>query len=771
MPTCPKIPVNRRPPLHPFECTRLLICGCAWLFLGLLEPIPTAWAQTVPPPTPNPLPTEHRSSKSPPVSFTQGVAPMFDRMGCNTVECHGALRGKGGLKLSLFGADPESDFLTLTKAGAGRYVNRIEPETSLLLLKATATIPHAGSRTIKPDSPQYQTLSRWIAQGATYTYPGEPQLLALRTTLHQLILYPGETAKLEITGSFSDGSTRNLASEAKIRSTDLKIAAIEANATVKAADPGEAFVIASHLRKSEVLRIIVPIAQRSAAPEPPSANKIDELVTAKLRLLGIAPSADCSEVEFLRRAYLQTIGILPTPDQARAYLAGTEPARRSKLIDRLLEREEFADFWALKWGDILRIKSEYPVRVWPKGVETYYRWVRESIAKNKPYDQFARELITSGGSDFHDGASNFYRALPTKDPQSIAENVALVFMGARLGCARCHGHPDEAWDVRDDLGMAAFFAKIGYKSTQEWKEEIVIFNPKGIIRDPKTREIVKAKFLGGPVVEFEKEEDPREKFAAWLTAPENRWFAKAIANRVWFWLFNRGIVNEPDDLRPTNPPENPELLDFLAQELTSHRYDLKHLYRLILNSHTWQRSSATQATNAGDAAHFSHYPIIRLGAEQLSDAISQLTETSEKFQSIIPEPFTYLPPGHRATQISDGNIGVPFLELFGRPPRDTPFENERSSTTSLWQALYLLNSDQLETKIATSPRIKRLIAAGNTNEAIVEEFYLAALSRPPTPNETRKLMNYITAHKANRAQAIGDIVWALLNTKEFMFIR
>ena len=404
-------------------------------------------------------------------------------------------------------------------------------------------------------------------------------------------------------------------------------------------------------------------------------------------------------------------------------------------------------------------------------METYYRWVRESLAKNKPYDQFVRELLLSDGSDFRDGPANFYRALPSKDPQSVGENVALVFMGTRLGCARCHGHPTENWGLKDDLGMGAFFSRVAYKSTLEWKEEIVYFNPKGALKDPLTKQPVMPKFLDGPSVKLGNEEDPRVKFTDWLMAPENPWFSTAITNRIWFWLFARGIVHEPDDLRPTNPPENPELLEYLAKELTSHRYDLRHIFRLILNSRTWQLSSVTTASNSRDLAHFSHHTITRLGAEQLSDAICQITETSEKFQSIIPEPFTFLPPGHRATQLSDGNIGTAFLELFGRPSRDTPYESERNTDTSIWQALYLINSDQLENKLTNSPRIKRLLSANKSDDEIIDEFYLATLARLPAKEERLKVAAYLATNKAARAKAVGDVLWALLNTKEFMFIR
>ena len=702
------------------------------------------------------------------VSFATQIMPIFDRFGCNAIGCHGATQGKAGLKFSMFGAEADADWQTLTHGAAGRYLDRVQPEESLLLQKISGALPHAGPRKIDSRTPEYQTLRNWIAQGALRSAAGENSIVSLRAGAVQEVLKPGESCRLVLTAAYSDGTTRDVSAEAIVQLTDRKVASASGG-TVKALEPGETIAIARFLRKTTAIRIVVPRANPPASA-PDSANKIDDLVNAKLKLLGLSAAPVCSDSEFLRRVFLRTTGVLPNPEEVRAFLADASPAKRAKWIDRLLEREEFADFQALKWGDILRIKSEFPVRVWPKGVETYYRWMRESIAHNKPYDQFVREMLLSGGSNFHDGASNFYRALPSKDPRSIGETVALVFMGARLGCAHCHAHPTEDWATADALGMGAFFAKIGYKATLEWKEEIVFFNPKGVLRYPRTREVVKPKFLGGATLDLDPEEDPRVKFADWLTAPENPWFGRAIANRIWFWLFTRGIVQEPDDLRPTNPPENPELLDFLARELAGHRYDLKHLYRLILNSRAWQRSSSGDSEGTAETAHFGRYPVVRLGAEQLSDAICRVTETSEKIQSIIPEPFTFLPPGHRATQLSDGNIGVPFLELFGRPQRDTPYESERNNDTSLWQALYLLNSDQLEGKIGNGERVKRLLAAKRTDEEIVDEFYLAALSRPPAPEEKRKVLEYLTAHK-NRAQAIRDFLWALLNTKEFLFVR
>ena len=439
------------------------------------------------------------------------------------------------------------------------------------------------------------------------------------------------------------------------------------------------------------------------------------------------------------------------------------------MIDRLLERDEFADFWSLKWGDLLRIKSEYPVRIWPKAVAVYYRWVHESIAHNKPYDQFVRELLTANGSNFRNAPVNFYRANASKDPRTLGETTALVFMGARLGCARCHAHPTESWNPDDDLGVGAFFSKVNFKSTQEWKEEIVFPDPKGVLRNPKTRDAVPPKFLNGAVLPVAREEDPRAKFAQWLTAPENPWFTRNVANRIWFWLMGRGIVHEPDDLRVTNPPENPELLDFLDRELISHHYDLKHIYRLILNSRTYQLSAVPNQWNAHDVAHFSHYPVRRLAAEQLLDAISTVTETSEKFRSIIPEPFSNWPVGYRATQLSDGNMECGFLDLFGRPPRDVPYEEERNSDVSLKQSLYFINSEQLDGKITSSPRIKRLLAANQSDAETVDELYLIMLSRFPGAEEKQKLLDFLAKKKAARPQAVQDMVWAMMNSKEFIF--
>jgi hypothetical protein len=434
-----------------------------------------------------------------------------------------------------------------------------------------------------------------------------------------------------------------------------------------------------------------------------------------------------------------------------------------------MESDDYADCWALKWGDLLRIKSEFPVRIWPKAAHTYYRWVRQSLADNKPYDQFVRELVTASGSNFRCGNVNFLRANPVKDPQTIAESAALIFMGVRLGCARCHGHPTESWSLEDNLAMAAFFGKVAFKPTQEWKEEIVYVNRKAAFRSPQSKEIVKPKYLDGETLEVPEQDDPREKFADWLIRPENPYFVKNIVNRVWFWFLGRGIVHEPDDLRPTNPPSNPELLAMLEKDFVAHKYDLKHLFRLVLNSKTYQLSSRPNEWNKDDAVHFSHFYLRRLSAEQLLDAIGQVTETSEPFASPIPEPYTRLPAGYRAVQLYDGDISAPFLELFGRPPRDTPYECDRNLHTSMRQALHMLNSDHVQNRINSSPRLQRWFQEKKTDEQIVDELYFVALCRPPKAEEKGKFLEFFGKAKNQRGQAVQDAVWAVINAKEFLF--
>lgn len=710
-----------------------------------------------------------RGSQSDSADFFTDVIPLINGLGCNASKCHGSQTGQGGFKLSMFGADPEHDYEALTKSAKGRRVNRIEPAQSLFLLKATTSIAHQGGQKIRAGSPEYDLLAAWVASGAPRHDGKQPTLASIRVIPETQTCQIGATQQLLATAVFSDGTERDVTRHARYKPSAPSVAAVDETGKVDAKGPGQSTVVVNYLRRFDTVRITVPQQLPFAFPEVTANNKIDDLVLAKLKELGIPPSELCSDGQFLRRAYLDATGALPTAEEARAFLADSSSQKRAELIDELIDSEEFADYWALKWGDLFRIKSEFPSNLWPNAVQAYHHWVRDSIAKNKPYDQFARELLTSSGSNFRDPPANYYRAFLQRTPENTAEVTALTFMGARIGCARCHAHPDERWTRDDGLGLAAFFAPVRFKPTTEWKEEIVYVDPRQTMRHPSTGAVVPPKFLDGEVLELAPDEDPRLKLAEWLTSPENPWFARNIVNRTWFWLLGRGIVHEPDDLRPTNPPTNPELLQYLETELTEHNYDLKHIYRLILNSRTYQLSSKTNEWNGNDVAHFSHYYVKRLGAETLLDAIGQVTERWDTYRSIIPEPFVVLPEGFRATHLADGSIGLPFLELFGRPPRDTAFESDRDLELSMRQTLHLLNSGDVQNKINASPRLQQFFKEKKSDPEIIEEVYLSTLARFPNDEEKQKVQQYLTRDPKLRTQAVQDLVWAVLNTKEFLF--
>ena len=704
------------------------------------------------------------------VVFLRDVMPWINRLGCNSVKCHGAPLGQGGMALSLFGGDPEEDYETLAKAERAMRIDRMEPAKSLLLLKATATIPHTGGQKIPPGSPQYRTLLSWIEHGAPLGDEKLPALVAVRAAPAEQVLKKGQTQPLTVTAVFSDGSQTDVTRLASYLSTDAKAAAVDAEGNVKAEDFGQCAIVASYLRQSALARFSIPQPLESPFPVVPPNNKIDELVLANLKTLGFPPSEPAADEVFLRRVYLDVIGTLPTPDEARAFLADTDAQKRSKLIDRLLERKEFADFWALKWGDLLKIKAEEPINLWPKAAETYHRWVRDSIAENKPYDRFVRELLTSNGSSFRVGPANYVRAVPNRDSRTVGEATALVFLGARLTCARCHGHPVENWGLDDDLGMAAFFAQVATKLTGEWKEQIVYRDSDRVLRHPRSGRVVRPKPLGAAAMELDPGADPRRKLADWLTAPDNPWFAKNLVNRVWFWLLGRGIVHEPDDLRPTNPPENPALLEYLEKEFVGHRYDVKHVYRLVLNSKTYQFSSRPTALNEKDSAHFSHYQARRMTAEQILDSLSQITEWPRRFRVFNrpnTAPTTTIPSDVKAAEIAEASENSLLAAMFGRPDRATGQERERAADLGAFHVQFFVNSSEVEWSVSESPRIRRMLTAKKTDPEIVDEVFLAALSRFPKESEKRKFVEYLAQEK-NRGQAVNDLFWAVLNTNEFL---
>lgn len=498
------------------------------------------------------------------------------------------------------------------------------------------------------------------------------------------------------------------------------------------------------------------LAQATPSPfeqagEPAPRNEVDEIVFGRLEQLGIRPAHPCSDAVFVRRVHLDAIGTLPTAREVRAFLEDEDPGKRDALIDRVLQRDEFADYWAMRWSDVLRVRSEFPINLWPNAAQAYHRWIRSCLWDDVPLDRFARELLTASGSNFRVPQVNFYRALQSKDPESIARAVALTFMGTR----------SERWPAERQAGLAGFFAQVGYKSTAEWKEEIVFFDP-----ERPTRAAV---FPDGTPAEIESGVDPRAVFAEWLLDPGNPRFPRSVVNRVWAWLLGRGIVHEPDDLRPDNPPSHPELLDRLAARFVAGGYDLKDLIREILSSETYQLSCIPRSDHPEAEALFAHYALRRLDAEVLIDALNQVTGTTDRYTSEIPEPFTFVPPDQRTISLPDASITSAFLELFGRPPRDTGLWAERNDRISTAQRLHLLNSSHVQRKIAQGPRLRALLRSSDGPRGAISNLYLAILSRFPTDAERKALAERARAGRAAQSELAVDVAWALINSTEFLY--
>ena len=527
------------------------------------------------------------------------------------------------------------------------------------------------------------------------------------------------------------------------------------------------------------LLLIAAVATASVAPNPYESpavpvprSRIDKLVLDRLGQLGVPPAHLCSDAVFVRRAYLDVIGTLPTIQETRTFLSDQDPNKRSILIDRLLERPEFADYWAMKWGDLLRVKSEFPINLWPNAVQAYHRWIRTCVRENMPYDRFVREMLTASGSNFRVPQVNFYRAVQSREPQALAQAVALTFMGVRP-----EGWPKEKWSQ-----MAVFFSRIGYKSTLEWKEEIVLFDPNHPAVHPASAGKEAPARAGVPhdlpatatlpdetTIPLAPDRDPREVFTNWLIDARNPWFARNIVNRIWYWLQGRGIIHEPDDIRPENPPSNPELLAYLEKELVSARYDLKHIYRLILNSQTYQLASTARGDDPKAEANFAFYPLRRLEAEVLIDALCQITGTTEQYSSPIPEPFTFIPEDLRSIALADASITSAFLEKFGRSPRDTGLESERNNRPTAAQRLHLLNSSHIQRKIEQSTKLQSVLQNKGKPRDTIDGVYLTILSRFPTEEELKTVGAYFQSAGGNRRAAANDLVWALINSAEFLY--
>ena len=700
------------------------------------------------------------------VSFELDVQPILVASGCSTGPCHGKSRGQNGFQLSLLCFDPEFDYAALTRNARGRRIFPSAPEKSLILQKAAGILPHGGGVRLPLDSADYQTLRKWIAQGAPRRRESEPKLTGIQLSLMEATLKPKESQQLTATASYSDGTSRDVTAQTTFQSNESAIVAVNRSGTVIAGPlPGEATIMARFMDVIATCNVAIPMPGDVPAEvyaKLPTKNFIDDLVWAKLQSLSITPSGPCDDATFIRRASCDLIGRLPTPDEVRAFLAETDSQKRDKLVDALLARAEYADFWANKWADLLRPN---PYRVGIKAVFNYDQFIRDSFRQNKPYDQFVRELVTASGSTWRNGAAVLFRDRRT--PDEITPLVSQLFLGIRLECAKCHHHPFEKWSQDDFYSFAAYFARLDHKGTGlsppiSGGQEIVLAGKRGEVKHPVTGAVLPPRPLFGTAAPSEQENDPRQSLADWMTSVQNDYFAQVIANRLWADLMGRGLVEPVDDLRATNPASNPPLLAALGKHLRAEKFDLKKLLRAIATSHVYSLSSVPNERNVSDTRNHSRRYRTRLRAEVLADAFADVTGVSERFDA--------MPAGSRATQLWTHRIESTFLDTFGRPDPNQDPPCERLADGSVTQSLHLMNAPDLFRRVTSDEgRAAKLAASDLPQEKIAEELYLLCYGRVPTAEELSISQQVFTAEGATRRQATEDLLWALINTPEFVF--
>ena len=672
-----------------------------------------------------------------PRSFEFDALVAISKNGCNSGACHGSPSGKGGFRLSLRAFDPKLDELTLVHEDFGRRTNPLKPDESLLLLKPLMKVPHGGGVKLRPSDPAFQVLREWISEGCKIDPANAPRCVKLEVfpPSGRVFKRPAHTQQLSVLAHFSDGTVRDVTELAVYSSSDEQIASVSVDGLVAGHERGEAAVIVRYLEHIQSCFLtFVRDVEGFAWNNPPHNNYIDDLVHQKLQQLKYLPSGTCTDEEFVRRVHLDVIGIAPTIEETMAFLSDPAADKRAKLIDRLLDRPEFAKFWALKWGDLLRLTTK---QVGGDGVYKYHRWVERAFANNMPYDQFARELLTSVGSTMENAPANFYRT--AADPNDCVETISQIFLGARLQCAKCHNHPFERWTQDNYYGMAAFFNRVQRKKTARPEEMVVYVTHSGEITQPRTGKQMKPWLPNQGDVENPAVDDRRTLFADWLTRPDNAFFGRIEVNRLWGQLFGRGIVEPIDDFRDSNPPSNAALLDALSKDFVEHKFDRKHVLRTILNSRTYQSSYETNAFNKDDIKYFSHFQPRLLSAEQLLDAICQTTSIAEQFGP--------LPAGTKATQLPAPDIVKhEFLKIFGQPERQTVCACERSNESNLGMAIQFFNGPLIYNKLRDeNNRFRQLLKAGKPDQEIVEQLYLAAVNRKPTSNELTASIQHITS--------------------------
>lgn len=710
------------------------------------------------------------ATRRPAISFSKDVVPVLTRSGCNTGSCHGASRGKDGFRLSLFGFDPAGDYYRITREIGVRRINLARPVESLLLKKSIGAVPHTGGRLFDVDSDYYATILEWLQDGVPADRAAEDDQDDASLAATSLTLYPPQAiiqcrGDEEVSGqqflavaTYADGTTRDVTELASFSSNNNSIAAIDRNGFATAGLRGEAFVMArfgTHTQGSQVLVLPEKLAYQ-APKEDPSENYIDQLVNQKLGRLRILPSEQCTDEEFLRRATIDIVGLLPTEEEYHRFVIDPASDKRSRLVDQLLQRKEFSEIWAMKFAQLLMIKSTNQVSY--KSAYLYANWLTDKFARNIPIDEMVRELLTSSGGTFSSPATNFYEL--ERDTLKTAENVAQVFMGIRTQCAQCHNHPFDRWTMDDYYGFASFFSQVGRKNAEDYREKIVFNRFGGEVKHLLTKKPVPPTFLGGDRPST-KGKDRRVVLADWLTSPKNPYFAKSIANRVWAHMMGTGIVDPVDDIRISNPPSNPQLFDELGERLVDYQFNFRSLVRDIGTSKAYGRSTQKNASNAHDHRNYASANIRRIPAENLLDCVSAVTESPDKFKG--------LPLGSRAVQIADGTTTNYFLTAFGRSPRATACACEASTSPTLSQALHLLNGNSVHQKIKSGKVINRWLSEEQESpEVIIDRIYIRALSRVPSQEEKAKLIAALEAQE-NKVAGLQDIFWAVLNSREFVF--
>jgi len=703
-------------------------------------------------------------------AFREHVVPVLSKRGCNQGACHGALAGKNGFKLTLRGYDPEVDYDVLTRQSQGRRIVLADPDKSLLLQKASFATPHGGGRLLKKDSFEYRVIREWIEQGAPAPTAADVEVVDLEVFPKSAILKPGAEQQLVVRAKYGDGRMEDVTRWAKYSSNDEGVAQVDdGTGRVKMLGNGEAAITVWYSSKVLYTRLAVPFTN-AADPAVYSKirrrNYIDELVMAKLKGLGIEPSPVASDEMFVRRVFLDAAGVLPTPEEVENFLADKSPNKRERLIEAVLNKEEFTDYWAYKWSDLMLVSSR---KLGAVGMQSFYNWIRESVKQNKPWNQFATEILTSSGSTRQNGALNYF--VLHKDPIDLTENVTQAFLGQRLTCARCHNHPLEKWTQKQYYQMANLFARVGLKNGNTMGETVVFARTSGDVNHPRLLKPLNPTPLDGDEMNLDSTDDRRAHFAKWLTSPKNQFFARNLVNRVWGSIMGRGLTDPIDDVRATNPASNAELFDALVADFTKD-FDVKRLMRTILNSSTYQLSSEPNASNQFDGKYYSHYILKRLPAEVLLDAMSQVTG--------VPTAFDGFAAGTRAMQLPDVQIKSEFLNVFGRPKRVICDAGERSSDPSIAQALHVINGDTLNRKLMAPNGVVSLFQKlGLGDGRMIEQVYLSAFGRFPSDSEKQRSVELLKAARLekgtteamlqSRRQGAEDLLWALLTSKEFLF--